>query len=123
MLRDCKRIILPRVESRRDLTEDQIKEIKSTLRLMVNASINTNDKKWFTLRDFVGGENRIWNAPFIFVYNVYKAIDESAAQKKSALDMGFFLKNILYYDERNFEQEHKYIGGRKVKCYRLSDKQ
>ena len=123
MLRGCKRIVLPRVESRRDLTEEQIQEIKSELKRLVNVCINIDNKKWFTLRDVVGGENRVWNEPLIFVYNVYKVIDESSAKKNSALDLGFFLKNMLYYDERSFEQGYKYIGRKRVKCYILSDKE
>ncbi len=58
--------------------------------------------KWFSLRDFMGGENYYWEGiPLIALYNKHSS--KTTAVKDAGKDGGWLLKKVIHEDKRKFK--------------------
>lgn len=110
----------PHFQVKQWLTPEQLNDINTCLKTVINTYLNTTGKNngiWFSLSDLIGGENKFWPNPIKQVYNVYVAYNENTAFSNSAKDMGWVLLKILHEDNRNFRTEHRYKKGKYVRAY------
>lgn len=87
------------------ISDDERLRIEDYLRGAVYAWCNNNKTKWFSARDFLGGDNYFWQGtPMIVLYEKHlglKKVHKDAA-KDAAKDAGWLLKKVIYEDKRNF---------------------
>ncbi|KQO28421.1 hypothetical protein ASF10_23105 [Flavobacterium sp. Leaf82] len=68
--------------------------------------------EWFTVRDFLGGENFDWNGtPLIVLFNKHKKQGKSDADSIEAAgkDAGWIAKKVIAEDAREFETEKGFV--------------
>lgn len=114
----------PHCQVKQWLTPEQLNDISTCLKTVINTYLNTTGKNnniWFSLSDLIGGENKFWQNPFKQVYNIYVAHNENTAFKNSAKDLGWVLLKILNEDTRNFRTEHIYKKRKYVRVYTWID--
>ena len=105
------------------LLEEEIRQIRNTMEICLNAFLNGAGAEWFAFGDVFGGYNNPWRKPLKKVYDKYlsQTNNSQKAEAKSALDLGRMLKIILRDDERNFIIGKRLRNGKTVNVYKLSN--
>lgn len=103
------------------LSEEETKLAKKYLQGAVHSFCKNNPGKAFSLRDFVGGENKDWGeTPLqpIYDYHISRGKTKEKAKRQAAIDAGWLLKSVLAEEKhRVFEQ----MRGPRSKQYRKID--
>ena len=103
--------------------EKEKSAIYSFLQGAVYCWCNNNPNKWFSMRDFMGGNNSDWKGtPLEALYNKHKDSGKTIDQAIEAAgkDSGWLLKNVIDRDKRHFEtkteeviRKYKWVGDEK----------
>ena len=85
-----------------EITDREREKIMDYLQGAVYCWCKNKPNEWFSLRDFMGGENYYWEGtPLIALYNKHSS--KTTAVKDAGKDGGWLLKKVIHRDERKFE--------------------
>lgn len=88
------------------IKEDDKLRIKDYLRGAIYSWCNNNKKKWFSARDFLGGDNYYWQGtPLIVLFEKHKGLgkNDQKSIKDAGKDAGWLLKKVISEDKRTFD--------------------
>lgn len=84
------------------ISTEQERDICKFLQGCVYCWCNQHTDEWFSLRDFMGGENYYWeDTPLYCLYEKHK--HKETAVKDAGKDAGWLLKKVLVDDNRTFD--------------------
>ncbi len=85
--------------------EGKENDILNFLQSAVYCWCKNKPKKWFAMRDLMGGDNYYWNnTPLIALYTKHIDLgkDDADAVESAGKDSGWLLKKVIYKDKRKF---------------------
>ena len=88
------------------ISSDEIQRVYDYLQGAVYCWCKNNPDKWFSARDFLGGDNFDWTGtPMIVLFNkhINKGKTTENAISDAGKDAGWILKKVIDDDQRNFE--------------------
>lgn len=90
----------------RGINEDDKLRIKVYLQGAIYSWCNDNKKKWFSARDFLGGDNNHWQGTPLFVlFEKHKNMGKNDLKsiKDAGKDAGWLMKKVISDDKRIFD--------------------
>jgi hypothetical protein len=82
-----------------------LQQIDAFLLGILNARLQANPNDWFSLRDMLGGQNRIWDdTPMQRLYEkqLNNNVPEPAAVKRAGQEAGRLFARVIVADSRRF---------------------
>jgi len=88
------------------ITDREKQRIMDYLQGAVYCWCKNRPNEWFSVRDFLGGDNYDWHeTPLIVLYekHILKGKDETNAINAAGKDAGWLLKKVIAEDQRHFD--------------------